>query len=519
MNKLYGMALALGDRLNPVAVREFRQSVQVRGVIVILMLFLTVNLCAIGGYLTLSPNAETSTTAGRDICMFLLGVLFVTCIGLVPLYVGFRMSRERNDANADLLFITTLSPGAIVRGKYSVAMAITLLIFSICTPFLTVTYLLRGVDLPTIFFVLGIGLFFCTASNALGVVVGSVGGTMGGRVLVGLGALFCLFYMVIGSIAMSGDFIYYNRGMFYYFGTGVRCLWFYITSFLLFDALAIGLCYVLATAMLSVKTSNRMFVPRLYITGCWIISGVIFAIWCYLESTVEPIAVWAVICGVCLSILLVTTLGERDSWTARVRRKIPDFFPMRVLAFLTYTGSAGGLAWWTLLFIATLSITLAINFAMGGRRWHPWMNEALTNVALIFGYVLCYCLTIAFLRLSIFRRLPSVALSVMAAFLGVVVCLGPYFTAFFFEHNSWNVLPWYLLGSPMVLAMSNREAIAVAPAVVAAWLLLSLVVTVPWGFGQWLRFTPHKSALPPVVPSAYSEPVLAAELCEERQES
>jgi hypothetical protein len=177
MNRLLAWASTAGDRVNPVAVKEFRQAVQSRWVVTILMLFLLINLAVVGGYLMLSPDADTSIDGGRNIFMFLLGILLVTCVGFVPAYSGVRLSLERSDANIDLFFITTITPGAIIRGKYFTAMALTLLIFSACMPFMILTYLLRGIDLPTIFFVLAFGFVVCAAANALGIFAGSVAGS------------------------------------------------------------------------------------------------------------------------------------------------------------------------------------------------------------------------------------------------------------------------------------------------------------------------------------------------------
>ena len=129
MKRLLAWASAAGDRVNPVAVKEFRQAVQSRWVIAILMLFLLVNLGIVGGYLMLSPDADTSIDGGRNVFMLLLGILLITCIGFVPIYTGIRLSMERNDANIDLFFVTTITPAAIVRGKYFSALALTLLIF------------------------------------------------------------------------------------------------------------------------------------------------------------------------------------------------------------------------------------------------------------------------------------------------------------------------------------------------------------------------------------------------------
>jgi ABC-type transport system involved in multi-copper enzyme maturation permease subunit len=147
MKRLLAWAGA-GDWVNAVAIKEFRQAVQSRWVIAVLMLFLLIDVFIVGGYLALSPDAATSTRGGRDTFTGLLVILMITSIGFVPLYTGIRLSLERNDANIDLLFITTIRPGAIVRGKYLSAMGLTLLIFSTCMPFMVLTYLLGGVDPP-----------------------------------------------------------------------------------------------------------------------------------------------------------------------------------------------------------------------------------------------------------------------------------------------------------------------------------------------------------------------------------
>ena len=94
----------------------------------------------------------------------------------MPLYAGIRLSLERNDSNLDLLYITTIRPGAIVRGKYFASLALTLLIFSACMPFIVFTYLLRGVNLVSIFWILLFGFLACTVADALGIFAGAMGG-------------------------------------------------------------------------------------------------------------------------------------------------------------------------------------------------------------------------------------------------------------------------------------------------------------------------------------------------------
>ena len=489
MRRLFAWASAAGDRVNPVAVKEFRQAVQSRWVIAVLMLFLLINLAVVGGYLMLSPDADTSINGGQEVFMFLLSILLFTCIGFVPAYAGVRLSLERNDANIDLFFVTTITPGAIVRGKYLTAMALTLLIFSACMPFMILTYLLRGIDLPTIFFILAYGFAVCAIANAMGVFAGSVSGSWFIRGLVAAGMLFCLFYMTIGTIGMTSSALMFGMGM-----LGSRSSWWTgIGTYLLVELLMIGLLYVLSVALLSPKPSNRMLVPRLYILGCWAVTGVVMLFWSYFETSMWPITVWMVGSGISIMGLTVAVLGERDAWSARVRRTIPRNPIMRLAAFLLYTGSAGGIIWYVLLFAATMVAAHAWSGFMGTVSGSNDFFETYANMPIIFGYVLCYCLMTAFFRIAVLRNAQTASLPVIAAFFGVMVCLVPYLIAFFLERDWWSVLPWYVLGSPIVLTMTDEAAVNAAGQVVIGWLAVSVLLAAPWAVSQWRRFLPYRA--------------------------
>ncbi len=485
VKQLFAFASALGDRVNPVAVKEFRQAVQSRWVTSVFMLYLVLNLAIVGGYLMLSPNAAMSTYGGRRIFAMLDTILFLTCLGFVPLYAGIRLALERNDANIDLFFVTAITPGAIVRGKYLTAIALTLLIYSACMPFMMLTYLLRGIDLPTIFLALAWGFAICVAANALGIFAGSISGSWLIRGMVALGVLFLLFQTVtVGFWRVGGPM----------FVTPFMHSWYVIGTLLLFEALAVGLLYVLTEALLSPKPSNRMLVPRLYITAAWLISGAVLGTWSIVERDDDPMIAWVLCGGVSLMILVVVALGQRDSWSARVRRTIPGSSLFRFPAFLSYTGSAGGMAWYTLLFALTILV---------GGIWSElelWgvhmpqgeMPEIIGNLTIIFGYVLCYCLTVAALRPVLLRGVNTSTLSVLAGFLAVAVCLVPYLTAFFAQRDYWDSLPWYLIASPMVLTFPNEPAKEAAVPFMIAWLSVAVLAASPWAIGQWRRFKPYR---------------------------
>lgn len=501
MRPLFAWASSMGDRLNPVAVKEFRQAVQSRWVVAVLMLFLLINLVIIGGYLMLNPDAATSTTGGRWIFAVLLSFLMVTCIAFVPLYTGLRLSLERNNADIDLLFVTTLTPGAIVRGKYATAMALTLLIFSVCMPFMILTYLLRGIDLPTILGILGFGFALCALANAMGLFAGTVSGTWFIRGLVMVGVGLGLFYMTIGALGMAQGALMFGRGI---IGRGMSW-WAAVGTVLLFGVLGIGLLYVLAVALMSPKTSNRMLAPRLYVAATLLITGVVMFAWSLVERSQGPFSIWTVMSGTVLAALTVAALGERDAWSVRVRRTIPRNRLLRLLAFSCYTGSAGGIAWYVLLFAATVLAALVLHAVQPSRSSYDLL-ETSGYTSLFFGYILCYCLTIAALRRVLFRSAPTSHLSVLALFLGAMMTLAPALIAFFVEQYMWSRLPGYMLGSPMVLATDDSEAIYSAGGLVAVWGAMAAVASSAWFREQWRRFVPYEGP-EAVGGSARDEPV------------
>jgi hypothetical protein len=485
ITSVWAWVKARGERFNPVVVKEFRQAVRSRFVIAVLMLFLLVDLLVMGAFLLLSADTAANADAGRNVFMTLLVILIITCVGFVPLYSGVRLSLERNDANIDLLYITTVSPGAIIRGKYFTAMALTLLIFSASAPFLVLTYLLRGIDIPTIGYALSLTFLVCAAANAMGIFAGCVPGSWFGRGLAALGMLILLLWTIVMTIGWIERTLMFGRGM-----MSGRSPWAELGTMVLLELLAVGLFHVLSVAIVSPKPANRMLIPRVYVTVAWAVSGIVFYIWSLVESNCGPMVFWLILSTIVLAGFAVLALGERDAWGRRIRATIPHNPPVRLLAFLFYTGSAGGLAWATLLFGATLVVCLGPSPTFG-LSLHQDLATAAGNSAICFGYILCYCLTAAIFRMLFLKRLSTIHMPPIAMLLGVAACLLPYLLAFFFlDSSAWwrEDSNWFLLGGPMVLTTSRGPSATAAGPVVIGWLLIALLLSVEWWGGQFRRF-------------------------------
>src|ERR1035438_7281033 len=87
----------------------------------------------------------------------------------IPLFTGVRVASERQENNHDLLYVTTLSPARIIFGKFLCSAYIALLFFSACMPFMVFTNLLRGVELPTVFFILAFLFLGVCAANMIAI--------------------------------------------------------------------------------------------------------------------------------------------------------------------------------------------------------------------------------------------------------------------------------------------------------------------------------------------------------------
>ena len=144
------------DRVNPVLLKELRQMVRSRSLIVSLLFFLGALMAMSAGMLALASSsaAKNAVPDGLPvgmICFFIVyGFLgFITTL-VIPFSVLNRIAREREPGRADLQYSTPLPPRAFVDGK-ALCGAVTGAFFVFAAlPFMLLAYLLRGVGLGMI---------------------------------------------------------------------------------------------------------------------------------------------------------------------------------------------------------------------------------------------------------------------------------------------------------------------------------------------------------------------------------
>ncbi|MDE0020599.1 MAG: hypothetical protein OXT69_04375 [Candidatus Poribacteria bacterium] len=351
MSALTAWVRSLDNRMNPIVVKELRQISRGKFLIVILIGFLFTQLTVTGFF---SVFSRGSSSLGPDLFQTLLAFLTGTCALLIPAYAGFRIANERAGENMDLLFSTTLKPASIVWGKTLSAGILAAMIYSVCMPFIYMTYLLRGIDLLTALMSLVMSFGYVTLAAQIGILIGCMPAS---RVMKG----------IVGLVGLVGVFVFaFQFQAFPMSGAGVAARF----GILLIWALIAGLCFLLSTAFISPPSANRALIPRLYVTGVWAISFLIVLVWSRIAVEIGPILMWYIIFGGFFSWAMIVSVSERDFLGPRVRRQIPRSGLRRLFAFLFYSGSAGGFLW------ASIGVLSTFLFGWIGLTSPPQLMDA-----------------------------------------------------------------------------------------------------------------------------------------------
>jgi hypothetical protein len=486
------LAVRLSDALNPIVIKELRQAVQSRFVVTMLIVLLAIQLAAVGLYLIFSNPAAYDFTAGRTVFTILLGIMLVVSLIFVPAYTAVRMIVERSDTNVDLLFITTIKPRSIIAGKVLAAAVLIGLIFSACLPFMTFTYFLRGIDLPTVFVLLCLCFLIVLACSLIALLMACLPFGRVVKVFLGLVVLvICAiaFFAALGSaISMVQFGIGSTLDSWEFWGPALGVLG---------AALAVlGLIFVLCVALITPHSANRALPVRAYLGGVWLLTcGGGVALWSYLIKSHVPIIIWLVLLSCVLTIGFFAAVSEREEYSKRILRAVPLAAWKQLLAFLLFSGSAGGLLW-----------ALTMSEVMLGFVWlwwgtHPGYKEANDlRTTLIFCagmllYFYAYAVSGALLRRWLLKWLDSKwtwTVSTLLLSLGTILPVVCGFL-FFFEDTWWK---WdsrgILIGNPFVFGSSKNDKYYTAFAL--GFAAVVSLLNARWLWARWRAFQPLSGA-------------------------
>ncbi|RME80642.1 MAG: hypothetical protein D6785_10065 [Planctomycetota bacterium] len=160
------------DYLNPVLLRNLRQTILSKAFWIVLFLLLGCNVIIVLASFS-GPTSTYGPSLGKRNFLLFYVLLNLICFLGIPYYLGNQFRMESLLKLDELIRIATLSPSRIVLGFVLSGIIIEFLVYSVTAPFILYSYLLKGIDQVTIAFGLSITflltpLYLCFTMTLVG---------------------------------------------------------------------------------------------------------------------------------------------------------------------------------------------------------------------------------------------------------------------------------------------------------------------------------------------------------------
>lgn len=326
----------LGDRLNPILVKETRQALKSRQFVITFVLLLvcawlwTLYAVAVAG-----PEIYYGVQ-GPDLFMGYYFVLALPMFVIVPFGAYRSVVVEQEDRTWSLLAISALKPRQIILGKLGSSFLQMLIYLSSLAPCLVFTYMLRGIDVVSIVSILGYTVMASLGFSMLALLAGTLTWERHWQVVLSVLMILGLFLvtwcamMIASALLMYGGFTNWEE-----FGIAHGVL---ASAYLSYFALAL----FAAMGQISFATDNRatrlravMLVQFLLLAG-WF-AGALFGSGGFQG---EPFVAAFIMAGIHWGVMGALMNGENPRLSRRVKRSLPQSFLGR--AFLTWFNPGPG---------------------------------------------------------------------------------------------------------------------------------------------------------------------------------
>jgi len=417
-DRIEQMLVYAGDWLNPILVKETRQALKsFQFTITFILVLVAVWIATIGGVAYVGPRIFYSADGGT-LLLWYYAVLAFPLIVVVP-YAAFRsLASEREDNTYDLLSITALKPRQIISGKLGSSVVQMAVYFSAITPCLAFTYLLRGVDLPTIVVLSVYTFFWSLGLSMLGILLATLCEHRFTQVFVSVALVALLLLMFYFAMWSSWGMSYYSYGF-----VGGEGFWItaaaIATVYLTFFALA----FFAAAGLITFTSENRSTPLRV----CMLVQQAAFigwmsVFWIYDDFEFESLLVLAMLAAMYWYVMGTLLTAERAGMSQRVRRQLPSSFFGRVFLSWLNPGPASGY-----MFVIANATSIAAICVLGmflsglmGKNPGAWPSgeELLFLLVVGWGYLVAY-LGLGMIVIAVLRKFAVVTMlaSVLIHFL------------------------------------------------------------------------------------------------------
>ena len=434
------------ENMNPVFIREVQQMVRNRMLVAMIFMYLLLMVSATGWKVVFTSTGGNENI-GMELFTVLMYILFGGCVCFVVFYSAARMILDK--IREDMMFYVDLTPSSILIGKTQTGVVITSLFYFLTLPFLTLNYMLRGVDLANL---ICLPIFFFVVIQQINVItLAFVAGIRSVAQIIGNLFLLVAFFFAAAIIVCVFTIMFV---MLFEGELANSTIGFSITIFIVAVVAMIptGIAFLIGKSFLSPLATNRMYPIRVAIMD---LGGLLF-ICCAFAAGDSGFTIWVIIAAMILTLMLVVGVCERDTWETRIRKTIPNEPVDKFWAFVLCSGSPNAMVW---CFGCYLAITVCSFFAV-------LASHEIDMIFSIHSYLLLlmsYCSIALSLRTRfLYRWIPNeltwcivLALICMVSIVGLVVMI--IMNASFHDsgHPMNNELfPFYLVNPPSLLVNS-----------------------------------------------------------------
>ena len=482
------------DRINPIVVKELRQSTNSRVLSVVVIAFLAIQLFCL--YTQIFWQDATSFDRRQTIFPTVLLILTASCIyGIIPT-ISNRFFKELNGDSIDLIYTTVLSPFAVIMGKSLSAMGLIVLLYSLCTPFIFISYLFPGIDIVTILLALWYSFCVITAISQLMIVVATVRTSKIMRSIIMLGYFgAAAIFTIITSEALFSPY----RGIF-----SISSASFYTPLvFTVFWFLGVVFLYLLAVAAVTPQHANRAFWPRVcgaVLWGIGLLTVVLFHAFGSRSDVEDWLNAWTVLSLILFLGFLTVATGERSEYGKRLRRSIPQNRFLRLLAFPFFSGEVNGFVY-SLIFLSLTGLTLLFFSADYNFIYRDKLIMVVIGLA---GYFVWYSLLSLQIKRMFKKKFPNINSFLVTLFTIIIVTLIPMFIAWGVNQGTYmrdsEMAPYLILSFGIVLIRGFVSVGVIASLILCSLTLLILLPFIRRRVYEFKPFEPGKApATVPVV--------------------
>jgi hypothetical protein len=379
-----------GERLNPILVKEARQALKSKQFVITFTLLLLAGwVWSMLGVALLSPGVYYAP-GGRFMLSGYFIILTIPVLVIVPFSAFRSLAAEREDGTFELLSITALSSRQIVTGKLGSAVLQMLVYYSALAPCIAFTYLLRGIDIVTIVFLLFWTLVASVLLASVGLVVATVTRARHWQVLL---SVLLLVALCIVTLIWTTSFVSLI--------TDTQATAFDDADFWLAMACIMTFCIshaimfiLIAAAQISFASDNRstrlrvmLLIQQTLWLGWMMFFWIRFEEWAFLNILVCVAAIYWALAGACL-------MGEAAILSPRVKRSLPQSFLGRMCFTWFNPGSGTGYTFTVANLLTLLIVTVAAGLtaelegfsaARGNFDWLLFVTLAVAYVVLYLG--------------------------------------------------------------------------------------------------------------------------------------